>query len=300
MSNTEGYTIALAAPSRFCTQDQVEQISDFLTGLGFKVHVPDGILARDGQLAGTVEHRADLMNELLRDASIDAILCVRGGYGAGQLLPFLQAPQRDKTPLLCGFSDTTALHCWMQQQGLTSLHCPVGTTLLTAEQSVVEHFVASVKGEISQFQAESEGWVTGSTEGVLVGGNLSVLYSLRGTPYFPNLEGKILFLEDLDEMLYHVDRMLNNFHLSEEWDKLNGVILGQFSDMRDNTKEFGFSSDNPFGYNVEEILRRYFGDLKIPVAFGFPAGHEPENMALHFGRKIRLEVTSESTRIEYH
>lgn len=297
MNSSHPKTIALAAPSRFCTPEQVESITALLESEGFKVYVPEGLFEKDGQLAGTDAHRAQLLNALMAMGEVDAILAMRGGYGAGKLLPMLRLPADRKPPILCGFSDVTAIHAWLAAQGATSLHSPVATTLLTAPKAIQQHFFACLRGEDSALSVNCEDWVQGEATGKLVGGNLSVLYSLRGTPFFPDLEGKILFLEDLDEMLYHLDRMLNNFALSGEFNKLNGLILGQFSDMRDNTKAFGFSTDNPFGYDAKAILKRFTDHLDIPVCFNFPIGHEAENYAVWHNREVVLEVGTRCARV---
>ncbi len=308
--------IALAAPSRFCTEEQVQAVSALIEANGFRVKVPAGLFERDGQLAGPDLHRAKLLQSQLDDREVKAVLCMRGGYGAGRILSFpdksgqiLRLKNRENMPWLCGFSDTTALHCAVQHAGWASLHSPVATTLLQAPDAVQQQFFAALQGELSfDFPAKRvpihrdagdantfgtpEIWNHGDAEGPLLGGNLSVLYSLQGTNYFPDLEGAILFIEDLDEMLYHLDRMLLNFELAGVFDRLAGVVIGQMSDMRDNTKAYGFSSDNPFGYDTRAILERAFSKFKGPVLFGFEAGHEAENYTFPLGLDVRLDTAA--------
>lgn len=290
--------IALAAPSRFCTKAQVQAVTALIEANGFRVKVPEGLFERDGQLAGSDLHRAKLLQTQLDDPEVKAVLCMRGGYGAGRILPLLRLKNHQNMPWLCGFSDVTALHCALQHAGFISLHSPVATTLLQAPDAVQQQFFAALQGELSfHFPAKAgdanthetrEVWRQGEATGPLLGGNLSVLYSLQGTNYFPDLEGAILFIEDLDEMLYHLDRMLLNFELAGVFEKLAGVVIGQMSDMRDNTRAHGFSSDNPFGYDTRAILERAFQRFDGPVMYGFAAGHEPENYSFPLGMKVRL------------
>ncbi|WP_306640919.1 S66 peptidase family protein [Sanyastnella coralliicola] len=296
----QGDTIALAAASRWCTPEQAAAVSQLIEARGFRVQVPDGLFERDGQLAGDDAHRAQLLNALMASDDVKAVLFMRGGYGAGRLLPFLRlTAERDRFPWLCGFSDVTAIHSWTTVNGISSLHSPVGTTLLTSPPEVVDAFFNELQGKTTGWNVEAEVVKEGKSEGKLIGGNLSVLYSLRGTPYFPDLSGKILIIEDLDEMLYHLDRMMNNFALSGEFEKLSGLLIGQFSDMRDNTKSFGFSSDNPFGYNQRQIIERFSQTLNIPVAFGLPFGHEAMNLPVRLGAEVELELKDHRCHIVY-
>lgn len=294
----DGDSIALAAPARYCTEGQANEVADLLRAEGFEVVIPDGLFERDGQLAGSDQERADLLNQQMHNSSVKAILCMRGGYGAARLLPKLRIPDTG-VPLLCGFSDITALHAAFYEKGFASLHSPVGTTLLTASEAARQRFFSSLRGVFSPCRADAVCLQAGSARGTLVGGNLSVLYSLQGTPYFPPLDGAILFLEDVDEMLYHFDRMLNNFELAGVFDRISGLVIGQVSDMRDNIKTCGFDSDNPFGYSSMDIVRRYIKSRDFPVCFGFPAGHENENMSLLLGTEVFFEVSEEESRLSW-
>lgn len=295
-----GSTIGLAAPSRYCTSEQVEHVTTFLKEHGYQVKVPEGLYERDGQLAGSDMHRAQLLHRLFEDRELSAILCMRGGYGAGRLLPHLRLPDdRREFPLLCGFSDVTALHAWCVSKGLQSLHSPVATTLLSSSPEAQQRFFECLSNADLALRAEVEAWNTGVAHGVIVGGNLSVLYSLRGTPWFPDLEGKILFLEDLDEMVYHLDRMLNNLALSGELQKVKALIIGGITEMRDNTIEDGFSLDNPFGYSPRQIFERYTKELTCPICWNFPAGHIENNMSIRMGQKATVEITENQVIITH-
>src|SRR5690606_3224997 len=137
----------------------------------------------------------------------------------------------------------------------------------------------------------------GIAEGKLVGGNLSVLYSLLGSPSAISTQGKILFLEDLDEYLYHIDRMMQNFKRNGVFNQIKGLIVGGMNKMRDNTTEFGFETDNPFGKTAVEIIQETLEEYDFPVVFGFPAGHLNDNRPLVFGKRIILDVRPKTTEI---
>lgn len=294
---SSGDVITLVAPSRFTKLEQIQGVTAILESEGFRVEVPEGLLKQEGQFGGTDEHRAELIQNAWDKPGRGALLPMRGGYGAARLLSRLSITTPNKW--LCGFSDITALHLLLNKNGIASIHSPVGSTLMSAVTETKSAFFAQLRGEQPTYKSETQAIHTGEAEGDLIGGNLSVLFSLQGTPYFPNLTGKILFLEDIDEMVYHLDRMLVNFMLSGVFHGLKGVVLGQFSAMRDNTKAFGFSSDNPFGKSVNEICQEHFGKLGIPVCVGFSSGHESLNLSLPFGQPIKLRVEEFSTTLSF-
>lgn len=294
-----GDTIALAAPARFCTAEQVRAMCELIARNGFEPHVPANILAREYQMAGSDAHRAALLNILLHDPNVKAILCMRGGYGSARLLPLLALTGGWSPPLLCGFSDVTAIHAAIQGIGGVSLHAPVGSTLLTAPTSVQQQFFDVLRGACTSIEAQAQAIHTGKATGKLVGGNLSVLYSLQGTPWFPDLDGAILLLEDVDEMLYHIDRMMTNFKQAGVFDRIAGLLVGNFSSLRDNTPAFGFDTDNPFGANAREIIQHAVQGYNFPVCFDFPCGHETINFTMPLGKMVTFEVSDQRTQIAF-
>lgn len=294
-----GDVVTLVAPSRFTTEDQVQAVTRLIEAEGFRVEVPDGLLNQEGQFGGNDEHRAKLIQMAWDKPGKGAVLPMRGGYGAGRLLPLLNFKSAASPKWMCGFSDITALHGLLNNAGVASFHSPVGSTLVSATKASQDQFFGQLKGEERKLFSASSKINEGACEGELMGGNLSVLCSLIGTPYFPNLKGKILFLEDLDEMLYHLDRMLLNFKLAGIFDAVAGVLIGQVSDMRDNTKEFGFSTDNPFGKTPFEIFKHYSQVLTVPVSMGFASGHEKENLTLPFGQNVKMTVTEFETNLAF-
>lgn len=281
-SLSPGDSIALAAPSRFATVEQVQEISILLESRGYKVVVDDELLARDYQFAGTDAQRAALFNRLIHNNEVKAIWCMRGGYGAGRLLPHIDFQHLVDFPKwVIGFSDITALHCGILRLGGVCLHAPLATTLVSSPISVVDACFDILEGRLQSTFLHTAGMLNLS-EARIVGGNLSVLYSLNGSQWLDIREGDVLLIEDIDEMLYHLDRMMNNLSLSGVLEKLSGVLIGHFSAMRDSTQEFGFSTDNPFGKNAIEIIASYLAPLGIPYAI-VPVGHESNNYPIILG-----------------
>lgn len=267
-----GDGVLLAAPARFVTAEQVSTAHACIRAAGFEPIAYDGILDRAGQFGGTDEHRAAYLNAGLRDYRVRAIWAMRGGYGCGRILPLLDAAAFQADPAwIVGFSDITALHGWAQGLGVASLHAPVANTFGQASSTVQSAFWQALQGT-----------ATDATAPAVVGGNLSVLYSLLGTPYFPPVDGAWLLLEDLDEYLYHVDRMLLALRLAGVFERVRGVLVGAFTDMHDNTIADGQSVDNPFGVSVPEMLAHHVPP-RTPVVHGIPVGHIADNEPLVLG-----------------
>ena len=269
-----GDGVLLAAPARFVTAEQVAAAEAHVRAAGFTPIVYDGLLERAGQFGGSDAHRSNYLNAGFADEQVRAIWAMRGGYGCGRLLPLLDADAFAADPTwLMGFSDITALHGWAQVQGIASLHAPVASTYGQAS--------ARIQQDVWRALGQREdGREAGET--AVVGGNLSVLYSLLGTPYFPPIEGAWLLLEDLDEYLYHVDRMLLAFRLAGVFDRVRGVLVGGFTDLHDNTIADGQAVDNPFGQDVRQMLAEHV-PAATPVVPGISVGHLTENESVILG-----------------
>jgi muramoyltetrapeptide carboxypeptidase len=267
-----GDKIMLAAPARFATQKQIQDATERITSAGFIPVIPNNLDARRNQFGGTDAHRAEVLNSAFRNPEIRAVLALRGGYGTGRLLPMLdtEAYLADPTWII-GFSDITALHSWSNNLGVASLHAPVASTMKTTDEQDVEWVWDTLKGSPPR-----------AFDGTMVGGNLSVLFSLLGTPYFPDCSGCYLFLEDLDEYLYHVDRMMLALKLAGVFEQARGLIVGEFSDLKDNTKAYGQSSDNPFGRTFKEIILDHVPE-GFSVQFDMPMGHGKRNFPVILG-----------------
>jgi len=269
-----GDSVLRAAPARFVTAEQVASAEAHVRAAGYTPVVYDGLLERAGQFGGSDAHRSNYLNAGFADEQVRAIWAMRGGYGCGRLLPLLDANAFAADPTwLVGFSDMTALHGWAQVQGIASLHAPVASTYGQGSESTRQGMWQALEQQEDRREANAP---------AVVGGNLSVLYSLLGTPYFPPVEDAWLLLEDLDEYLYHVDRMLLAFRLAGVFDRVRGVLLGSFTDLHDNTIADGQAVDNPFGQDVRQMLAEHV-PVATPVVCEIPVGHLAENESVILG-----------------
>ena len=269
-----GDGVLLAAPARFVTAEQVAAAEAHVRSAGYTPIVYDGLLERLGQFGGSDAHRSNFLNAGFADEQVRAIWAMRGGYGCGRLLPLLDSDAFAADPTwLVGFSDITALHGWAQVHGIASLHAPVASTYGQASAPTQQGMWRALE----QREAGPE-----ADHAAVVGGNLSVLYSLLGTTYFPPIEGAWLLLEDLDEYLYHVDRMLLAFRLAGVFDRVRGVVVGGFTELHDNTIADGQAVDNPFGQNVRQMLVEHV-PADTPVVHGASVGHLAENESVILG-----------------
>ncbi len=300
-----GDTIAIVPTARAIS---VEELRDGITlaeSWGLKLKLGAGIGRKHFQQAGTAEERATDLQAALNDPDVRAIWCARGGYGTVHLLDHLDLSVLRRDPKwIVGFSDITVLHNALHNIGIASLHAQMPFNIGTKTEECRESLLRALFGEervvrtsnIEQRASNNEQRPMnriGQCEGLLVGGNLSLLYALRGTPYDIDPTGKILFIEDLDELLYHVDRMVQNLRLAGWFKQLAGLVVGGMSDMHDK------NPDDPFGKTAEQIIADALGDTTYPVCFGFPAGHIDDNRALVLGAKVKLSVTAEGTSIAY-
>jgi len=262
----------LVAPARFASPATIQDAASAVLAAGFTPVIPPDLDSRDHQFAGSDSHRAYHLNSAFQDQSIRAVFALRGGYGSGRLLPLLDSSAYIADPTwIIGFSDITALHSWSTNLGISSLHAPVASTLSSTFPADVEAIWSTLRGEFD-FNPNVK----------FTGGNLSVLYSLLGTPYFPNVSESYLFLEDIDEYLYHIDRMFLAFKLAGIFEKADGLIIGTFSDLRDNTITDGQTLDNPFGLDLREIISAHVPS-DYSVKYDNPMGHGERNYPLVLG-----------------
>lgn len=272
---TPGSRVALVAPARFAASELLDSASFTLADWGYEPVIADETRARAGQFGGTDAQRASALNAAFNDPEIGAVWALRGGYGCTRILPLLDGEAFQAHPTwITGFSDITALHGWASGLGVASLHAPVASTLASTDAADVA--------------AYREVWRTGQpspTQGArrVVGGNLSVLYALLGTPYMPPLKGRWLLLEDLDEYLYHLDRMFVALGQAGVFEAVEGVMVGTFTDLRDNTKAFGQAVDNPFGRTARDIIEEHVIGRGCLVEWDLPVGHGTRNAPVVLG-----------------
>lgn len=256
---------------------------------GFRVHEPEGLFDEAGYLAGLDEDRARRLVALHERTDIDALWAVRGGYGLARILPRLASlPLGDPLKPLLGFSDVTALHALHAARGLESIHGPVLTQLGDLGAETEARAFRLLAGEAPEpYTALGPALVGGRAVGPLVGGNLSVLISLLGTPFFPPLAGRILLLEDVGEATYRIDRMLTQLILSGVLAEVRGFALGEFT---------GCEPRKPLEPSVTEVLEERLSPFGVPTLAGLPFGHGQRNLAVVLGRAHELDADAGTLR----
>ncbi|PZX11238.1 muramoyltetrapeptide carboxypeptidase [Breznakibacter xylanolyticus] len=279
-------TFGLVAPAGKVAPEVVQQAVMVLLDAGFGVVKGRYIDGVHHQFSATDAQRLSDLQMMMDAPEVDVILCLRGGYGTMRLVDGLNFSAMAARPKwLVGFSDITVLHAAMQRQGLASLHASMPKGWMDGH-AVSDDFLRLMDllvGEWPLYQVAPHSLNrVGEGRGELCGGNLSLLYALRGTPYAFDPRGKILFIEDLAEYHYHLDRMMQNFRLGGVFDGLSGLVVGHFTEMKDNV--------TPYGQSVEEIILEAVQGYDFPVMFGFPAGHASPNYPLVMGRDVRLTV----------
>lgn len=285
----KGDTIAIVSTARKLKKEELQPALKILESWGLKAVLGKTIGAEENQFAGNEELRAEDFQQMLDNPNIKAIWCARGGYGTVKMIDMLDfsAFQKDSKWII-GYSDVTVLHSHIHNLGIETLHAQMCLDIENkteeARESIrkvlfeQEYSIAfNVNTYNKTFQQKQQ---LSSIQGKIVGGNLSVLYSLCGSSSAINTDGKILFIEDLDEYLYHIDRMMMNLKRNGVFKNLKALIVGGMTDMHDNTI--------PFGKTAEEIILDVVKDYKYPVFFNFPAGHIKDNQALIFGREVKL------------
>ena len=281
-----GANIALITPAGPINQARLDRSIEAITGLGFTPKPGTSVLAQNGYNAGTIEQRLADLHTAFADPTIDAIWAIRGGYGTTQLLPYLDYDLVRRNPkLLIGYSDLTALlNAIYQRTGLIGLHGPVASS--NWDEFAIKHFLAVASQATVPFQIDAlptgKTITPGEATGTLVGGNLTLAAALCGTPDQLDVSGKMVFLEDVGEAPYRIDRMLVQLHQSVNLRSAAGIALGDFVDCE------GSGNTVP----LEQTLRNRLGDLGVPVYLGLPFGHGERNCTLPIGRRARLDATN--------
>lgn len=290
----KGDTVAIVSTARKISPEEIEPAITLLKSWGLKVVVGKTIGAAENQFAGSEAFRASDMQQMLDNPEIKAIWCARGGYGSVQIIDRLDWTTFKKQPKwIVGYSDVTVFHSQLHTLGFETIHAEMAMDITKKTGLTKSSLRNALFGKIHKIKYElpDNSGRTGIAKGLLVGGNLSVLYSLCGSASSIDTRGKILFIEDLDEYLYHIDRMMQNLKRNGMLDGLAGLIVGGMNSMRDNTQAFGFNTDNPYGKTIKEIINEAIAGYDFPVCFDFPAGHIENNLALVFGREVELKVS---------
>lgn len=290
----KGDTIGIVCPSGFMPADKAATCIRVLGEWGYKVRIGNTLGNQFHYFSGTdAERRADLQ-EMLDDPDIKAILCGRGGYGMSRIIDSLDFTRFKKSPKwIIGFSDITLLQAHLHtKHKMASLHSPMAAAFNDGElaNEYIQTLRKALKGNKLSYKCIPHPFnQLGAATGELVGGNLSLIAHMIGTPSAFNTKNKILFLEDVGEYIYNIDRMLIQLERSGMFSQLAGLIIGGFTDMKDTVI--------PFGTNVTELIRQHVSKYAFPVCFDFPVSHERENYPLKVGVQHELIVGPKTVRL---
>jgi muramoyltetrapeptide carboxypeptidase len=289
----QGDKIGIVSTASKIDRQVVEPAIDFLLALGYEVEIGHHTFSGFHQFSSTDAERALDLQSMLDNPEIKAIICSRGGYGTLRTLELIDFSKFILNPKwIIGFSDVTVLHSKLNILGIASIHGVMPRYFLLDGKSSpgFKTLLDAINGQPLKYNIPRDvNNRPGKATGQVVGGNLSILYSLRGTPYDIDTAGKILFIEDLGEYFYHLDRMMMNLKTGGKLELLSGLLVGNFSEMKD--------LDEPYGKSVEEIISDSVREYGFPVAFQFPAGHTKDNFALKMGVETTFEVTNSGTFI---
>lgn len=281
----KGDTIAIVSPAKAIDQEKVDFAKEQLELFGFKVLLGQYVCEQHDYFAGDDNTRASDLQWALNHPEVKAILCARGGYGCIRILDRVDwAVQLQNPKWIIGFSDVTVFHQFLDKWEIPSIHATMPLDFQTGTTSSIGTLIHALTTNSFSYEIGSSKYnKSGAASGLLIGGNLSIVYSLLGTNLQPDYQGKILFLEDVGEALYAIDRMFFALEKSGVLDQISGLIIGGMTSMKD--------SEPGFGQSIYEIITEHLRYKSIPVCFDFPAGHQQENLALILGTEIELDVT---------
>ena len=289
----KGDTVAIVCTARKFFPEDAKPAIDLLESWGLKVKLGKTIGLDSCQLGGTDTERAADFQDQLDNDNIKAIWCARGGYGTVRIIDLIDFTKFKKHPKwVMGFSDVTVLHSHINTLDVATLHSIMPFTVPKAPEEVKQTFKNALFGIKNSYIIPSKSYDRkGVAKGELVGGNLSIIYSLLGSKSSIDTKDKILFIEDLDEYLYHVDRMLQNMKRNDYFKNVKGIIVGSMRDMHDN--------EIPFGQNEVQLITEIVKDLNIPIAFEFCAGHQKDNRTLMLGSHVDFEVNETEIKLTF-
>ncbi len=294
MNLKQGATIGITCPSGYVSEDRVAYAVEVLGRWGFKVKIGKTVGSEFHYFSGTDAQRQADLQDMLDDPQVDAILMGRGGYGMSRIIDGLDFKTfLTKPKWLCGFSDITVLHNHVYGNfNIPTLHSPMCGHFKpeTEHEDYLLSFKRALMGEAQIYTSPPSLYNRfGKCKGVLTGGNLSLIVHLTGSVSEVETAGKILFIEDLGEHLYHLDRMLMHLKRAGKLARLSGLIAGGFTDLQDTTR--------PFGQNIYEIILDKVREYDYPVCFDFPCGHQDINYTLALGMEHELVVDENGGRL---
>jgi muramoyltetrapeptide carboxypeptidase len=290
-----GDNIAIVCPAGYMPREKAQTCIDTLRQWGYRVKIGRTLGGlSDNYFSGTDDDRLADLQHMLDDSEVKAILCGRGGYGLSRIIDRIDFSRFRQTPKwIIGYSDITLLHAHIETNfNIATLHAPMAAAFNEggAEGPYVQSLRQALAGNKAAYSCNPHPFNrTGQTTAPLTGGNLALLSHLAGTPSATQTEGKILFLEDVGEYLYNIDRMLWQLKRSGRLDRLAGLLIGSFTELKDTLR--------PFGAAVEDIVRDCIKEYKYPVCFGFPVGHGGDNLALKTGVTYALTVAGDRVNL---
>jgi len=290
-----GDKIAIVAPARKVSPSEMEAAFTTFSSWGLQVVCGLHLFGECDQYSGSDDERTADFQMMLANKDIKAIVCARGGYGTVRIVDRLNFDALEQQPKwIVGYSDSTVLHSHIHTHfGIETLHAimPINFAEAGAENAIESLRIALFGESIEYHIGTNPLNITGKANGILIGGNLSILYSLVGSPSDIQTEDKILFIEDVDEYLYHIDRMMMNMKRGGKLRRLKGIVVGGLTKMNDNSI--------PFGKNAEQIIAGFAEEAGIPLCFNFPAGHITDNRALILGRKVELLINADNVSLHF-
>ena len=294
----KGDTVAIVAPSGVLKNynGYILKAKELLKSWELEVIIGENVFNDNGHFAGTDNQRSADFQLALDDKSIKAIWCARGGYGAMRVIDNLNFEKYKENPKwIIGYSDITAIHNDLHNNKSESIHgimCKSLEKIDVDNNESISLLKKTLFGEKLSYTIEGNNYnIEGNSNGQLIGGNLTLLHCLLGSESSIDTDGKILFIEDLGEYLYHIDRMLISLKRAGYFDNCKGLIVGDFTEMRKNT--------TPFGRNLKELILDIVREYDFPVSFGFPAGHGEKNYPMILGREINLKVSKQQSTINF-
>lgn len=283
----QGSKIGIAAPARCVLPEEMQYAIDWLKEKGFVPVYDNRLFAQHYIFSGNDDFRASVFQEYLDNEQIDAIWLARGGYGSVRIIDkldfnkFLQHPK-----WIVGFSDGTILHGKLSRLGVPSLHAAMPFYFANKTDEAKQSLFDALTGKPLHYELPAHPLNrVGEINDEIVGGNMSVLMGMMGSNIFPETDGKILFIEEVDEYIYHIDRMMHCLKRAGKLAHLKGLIVGGLTQIKDNT--------HPFGQTVEEVIAEAVSEYDYPVCFGFPAGHFDDNRVLTFGITTQMIINQD-------
>ncbi len=289
---SSGDKVGIVATAKKVNKENTLKGIAILEAWGLDVKLGKYVFHSFHQFAGTDEQRAEDLQEMINDPEIKAIFMVRGGYGSTRIIDQIDfQPLTSNPKWICGFSDITAFHLHLCKLGIASIHSPMPSFFYSLNDSSLNYFKELIFGKELIYKNEQHVLnKQGVSSGSITGGNLSIICHTIGTPSEIETIGHILFIEDVGEQLYNLDRMMVQLKRAGFLEHLAGLVVGRFSDMKDN--------EDAFGYDANEIIYSHTKDFDYPVAFNFPIGHTNENYALPIGLNAKLIVNQKGSILD--